>query len=427
MLTQQDGSAARVQIERVNFFAAGGSAQISQTTAKGHEQLSASGCLVVSVNFSTHPIVKATSRSNMANVDLCRDAVHEFARTNGAGFWGGRGTLNRLHAKLPALVRCTPRSLDPIVLVDIGAAIQGLAYPWNLNATRMRAADSDSLLLLGYFASHSIQVHAFEMQRDKVDELRIAVTRRPWTQNIAQRLVVHNQGVGSRATRMHIRQCGASNTYALEDAPLVATGVNRCRRSVDDVEVTTLDLWANSANVSPFYVKLDVEGSEWDAVQGMLGLLTQGRIQLMSVEYAFGWNWRFLDKTQRERPTIHVKAHRQDEHVGVNDTNVTLFAFQGLMSSVGYDTYLLHGGSRAVPQVVLVPVHGPYWHPDLEICNDHTRFFPQPCYTDLLVVRRGNTCMRNALHRHVLPATASRGQNTRWQPFGRACPPRLVL
>ena len=67
------------------------------------------------------------------------------------------------------------------------------------------------------------------------------------------------------------------------------------------------------------------------------------------------------------------------------------------MYSLGYNTYLLHGGRR---NMTLFPVYGSFWHDDLEICAHRERFYGTTkwhCWNDLLVVRRANECLRTGL------------------------------
>ena len=83
----------------------------------------------------------------------------------------------------------------------------------------------------------------------------------------------------------------------------------------------------------------------------------------------------------------------------------TLHHFQERMSALGYDTFLIHGRPpqpRRPARVTLVPVHGPFWHPDYEICFDRQRWYgtyDSWCWNDLLVVRRCNSCVMHMLRR----------------------------
>jgi hypothetical protein len=166
-------------------------------------------------------------------------------------------------------------------------------------------------------------------------------------------------------------------------------------------------------------VKVDVEGSEWDVLHGMQELLSHQRIELMSFEYGVGWNKLFSEN------------RKVDQNEGTGENSRTLRRFQTKMSSYGYDTYLIHGGTKETSNaVVLVPCSGAFWHDELELCFDRKRVYgdySMHCWTDLLVVRRCNACLRQALHERVLPATGGRLKSgSRYRPFGLECPDRLL-
>ena len=199
----------------------------------------------------------------------CHAAVARWARDNSANFWvdlsraaaahgpfkRGRSALalKKLTYFLPRVLACVQGISEshPLAMVDAGAGIHGLSPEWALNATRLHTDDSDALWLLSGFGSN-VTVHAFEINEEKVGELRLAAESRPATRAAAGRLVVHNQGLGNRIKQAHITRCGSANTFSLDDAPTSTSKTDgRCRgRSVD---VTTLDAWSYSYHLFPFY------------------------------------------------------------------------------------------------------------------------------------------------------------------------------
>ena len=169
-------------------------------------------------------------------------------------------------------------------------------------------------------------------------------------------------------------------------------------------------------------VKVDVEGSEWDVLHGMHSLLSQQQIELMSFEYGTGWNRLFSEN----RPVAPHEARKENHR--------TLHRFQSKMSAYGYDSYLIHGGTRNTSNgVVLVPCHGQFWHDDLELCFDRQRTYGSydlHCWTDLLVVRRCNACLKRVLHDEILEATRGHFRGALpphyRRPFSPNCPNHLL-
>jgi hypothetical protein len=164
-------------------------------------------------------------------------------------------------------------------------------------------------------------------------------------------------------------------------------------------------------------VKVDVEGSEWDVLNGMHRLLSSQRIEMMSFEYGVGWNKLFSENRVVE------------PHEATKENSTTLRRFQTRMSRYGYDTYLIHMGTKeGGSAIVLVPCHGQFWHDDLELCFDRKRTYGGyhiHCWTDLLVVRRCSHCLRRVLNDRILKATGYKHRTT-GGAFGPACPNKLL-
>ena len=84
------------------------------------------------------------------------------------------------------------------------------------------------------------------------------------------------------------------------------------------------------------------------------------------------------------------------------------------MHSYGCATYLLHRDRR----VVLFPVHGDFWHPDLEICAHQERFYgslKKHCWNDLIVLRKGARCLAAALF-NITNEMTTMGREARVRP-----------
>ena len=321
----------------------------------------------------------------------CLDSIHNWALRNGRGFWVGKlgrsgMGLKMLTLQLHRMLRCRS-SASPVVLVDVGAGIHNLAPQWAYSTSRLHPDDSDSLWLLKTFKEHA-RVHAFEVSSHSVEQLLRAARERPMTRGLAGQLTVHHLGVGAEVSTSHVAQCGMANTWSLASRP----AAQRCGKG-ENVNVTTLDTFA-AEHGDPLYVKVDTEGSEFDVLQGMSGLLREQRVAMASFEYAFGWD-RHYDSTvvtEDQRPSI----------------NRTLFRFQAILDEWGYDTYLINAPTSGY--IALIPVSGKFWHPDWEICFNRTKFYGAHCWNDLIAVRRCNACEKQVLFNEILPA-ASHGRN----------------
>jgi len=130
----------------------------------------------------------------------------------------------------------------------------------------------------------------------------------------------------------------------------------------------------------------------------MHSTLLSKRVALVSFEYAVFWHKSFrsgeLSAAQRQKAS-----------------NVSLYRFQKTLNGYGYDTYLINAGDTT-SGVVLVPVHCDFWHNDLEICFNRSHFYKNShCWNDILAVRQGDTCVREALFDNALRRThTSRGR-----------------
>jgi FkbM family methyltransferase len=225
----------------------------------------------------------------------CSDDVRTWALAHGTGFLSRRLGLKRLTVALPLLLRCIPAD-EAVTIVDVGAAIHGLAYPWNMMATGLRDDGSDSLWLLGGFG-HRAHVHAFEPNPDKAAELRQASTQRPYTRSFSRQLTVHTAGVGPILSPARLVQCGnnslSSNNKRLEVGEIGSACGGKLALHAIDTNVTSLDAFAYGGGLaSPdlLYIKVDVEGREWGVLGELHRLLSEGRVSIASFEYADAWN-----------------------------------------------------------------------------------------------------------------------------------------
>jgi FkbM family methyltransferase len=320
--------------------------------------------------------------------------------------------LKRITLHLHHLLRCVESDDAPVIVVDVGAGIHNIAPEWAYTTERLHPDDSDALWLLSRFGSRAA-VHAFEMSELAVEQLRRAAATRNMTRHLAHHLVIHHAGVGRRQHQLRIATCGPRNRWALASSAGAARDQGYSCGRGDLVNVTSLDAFsARLGGISPLYIKVDVEGGEWDVLDGMAELLSSQRTELMSFEYATGWDRAF------KRPVMHSidEWRRRVPH--------TLFAFQERLSGWGYDTYLINAPRSG--RISLVPLTGRFWQDELEICYNRTRYYRQHCWNDLIVVRRRSTCVRRVLFETILPLASSAATRNRPAAFVGDCGPECV-
>lgn len=320
----------------------------------------------------------------------CREQIHSWMLAHGGGFVPKHLGLKKITTMLPALLKCS--TSEAAALIDVGAGIHGLG-PLKMKAISLHEDDSDALWLLGAFG-HLATVHAFESNPAKAAELREAAASRPFSRNFTKQLRVYAQGVGGTTRKSRVDICGTANAWGVKGVGERAAA--RCRPG-PVINVTTLDDFADTLSAPILYVKVDVEGGELDIVKGMHRILSEQRVEIMSFEYALGWHKSYETKVRRPLTIAEREAAR--EH--------TLLHFSKIMFKYGYDTYLIHGRGR---NVVLLPIYDSFWHPDFEICFDRGKIYGvwgQWCWNDVLVIRRGNSCVKKTLFDEILPATAA--------------------
>lgn len=340
----------------------------------------------------------------------CKQAVHNFALRHGRYLIPKFIALKRLTLELAALAPCVFRrdTSASLTVVDVGAGIHGLSKYDAQRVVNLHEDDSDALWLLSTLRE-SVHVHAFESNANKAAELAHIARVRPLTRDYASQLTVHAMGVAGKPGRSFVDKCGAHNTWTVQlvfddgnNTRHSRRGCNKWRTRGDPINVTTLDEFAASElrGEQLFYVKVDVEGWEPEVAAGMRGLLRDQRIELASFEYAVGWHQLY------EYATKHKNGLTDAERLASRERS--LWHFQRQMGRLGYDTYLVHAGNPALGGLALLPVYGDFWHPDLEICANRSRIYGRTlshCWNDLLVVRRSNRCLKEALFNTVLPRT----------------------
>jgi len=172
------------------------------------------------------------------------------------------------------------------------------------------------------------RVHVFEPGPDNLRYLR---------RNVATlgNVTVVAAAVGATPGRADLQVedlSGQNNSLVPDEAALDRTSRStnvRPHTSVVSVEVVALDAYAATGRVVPDFIKVDVEGFEWEVVQGATGLIDEHHPALMieltrqreeTVEWLQERGYAVLDERLREidRPTwagqnvffLHRERHR---------------------------------------------------------------------------------------------------------------------
>ena len=342
--------------------------------------------------------------------EACRNAVFDWAQRNGRSFPASALGLKRLSVELDELLRCRSPSEEALI-IDVGAGIHNLGEEWIFKVRSVHDDDSDALWLLGSFGPWA-RIHAFEANKVKAVELQKAARLRRRTTGFSEQLVVHSMGVGGENRVANLAKCtDYPNAWSITGNRGTAANSRLNCKTGHEINVTTLDDFVDrlpGGPAAPLYIKIDVEGGEWDVLRGMRKLLTERRVAVASFEYAVGWHPAFKKRvlTDTDRDVIQSGA--------------TLQRFQRELSTYGYDTYLVNAGKRN-SGVVLVPVYGAFWRDELEICFNRSRWYFERCWNDLIVVRRCDTCVKQVLFGDTLRRThetfaSAPGRVKEWKP-----------
>jgi FkbM family methyltransferase len=329
----------------------------------------------------------------------------EWALANTKGFHVGASkkltALKVFEEALPKIIGAMRTSGDdnraeqPIVLFDIGGAEYGGG-----------SDKSDASVMLEAFAGskQKVEIHAFDMQEATLARTREALLKRHGAEAMKQ-VALHTMGISSASGVGIVCKNNWHNQWFL------ASGERPCEKDNVESEVpmkSLADFCKENAIQNVAYVKVDVEGGENSVFEGMKDLMSSGRVQFASFEYALNWDALFKldDHTQtREKLGLSAKCTTdknmcwgEEARAFEKLANATsLSRFAGKLSDIGWDTYLLHKNES----VTLVPIHGPFWDPIFEIglhFNDPP--FQHPWHwTDLLAVRAADTAAKESLFR----------------------------
>ncbi|CAE8615129.1 unnamed protein product [Polarella glacialis] len=142
-------------------------------------------------------------------------------------------------------------------------------------------------------------------------------------------------------------------------------------------------------------LKIDVEGLEWEVLQGAQSALTTGRIGLLILEYGDKWSPQIALSCKHFHSAFHSNPSDWPQEP-------TLRGVTRFLGSLGYDGYFI--GTQTP-----VPISGDMWHDVYEVCRAPHRIcyhgVGQICWLDVAFVHRS----------HPLARAVSEG--VRWQSF----------
>ena len=139
------------------------------------------------------------------------------------------------------------------------------------------------------------------------------------------------------------------------------------------------------------YIKVDSEGYDPVIAQGMTRILTNKNVDVISFEYAIGWDRLF------EKLTRHGNMHN-DQHHGQHASHIIencskVFVRFNLIYQLLVMTFMIVGNPKTprfddmTQDVTIVPIFGAMWDDWYELCL-HTCQYHHcwHCWTDILVM-----------------------------------------
>eukprot|EP00736_Rhodelphis_marinus_P003719 Rmarinus@m.7856 len=279
----------------------------------------------------------------------------DYFRWHVRDFFGEDAGTKKVHR----ILRRVQGGQGPITLVDIGAADFG----W--------AADRTDTY---YFAelwngTQQLRIDAFEPVGSSFRDLQKKVSE--WgissVVNLYQQAVSDEPGVVQMSASEFL---GAVNTYKPIDER--SRGAGRDIPIGETVESVTLDqhFRAHPAE-NLFYIKVDVEGFEYNVLRGMKETLRNHRVPVMTFEYAVFWS----------KTTFLIAKEKHPPAMAVGDMDEpTLRSFVRELYHMQYETFF-------ISQAALIPISGVYWDDFYEVCNNPiTHFNRTHCWTDVVVI-----------------------------------------
>ena len=304
-------------------------------------------------------------------VSNCKHFFSDWIRKHATGAHVSDGNgLKHITMKMQSILEHNKQCL----FIDVGAASYG-----NENSQDY----SDSLIFLEH--TTTCKGFAFEIIPEEAERLKNK------SQRYKDRIEVINMGVSNTSGQMFVhnpegRQ--SHNTYTLKYDRQMG------RRSGQTISTTTLDTFHESVMGAKHvnYIKVDSEGYDPVIAQGMTRILTNKNVDVISFEYAIGWD-RLFEKLTRHGNMHNDQHHGQHASHIIGELQQSLRSFQSYLSAFGYETFMIVGNPKTprfddmTQDVTIVPIFGAMWDDWYELCL-HTCQYHHcwHCWTDILVM-----------------------------------------
>ena len=354
----------------------------------------------------------AIPRADCTASPHCRAQVQRFIvdRTHGFNVGGSSG-LKWLTKHMHLLAQAGGK-MDAPVVIDVGAGKYG---------PEGGTDDSDALILLGLLCKPTTNctVHAFEAIPAKANQLPEEARKRQSTKHLTRFFHAHAAGLGKVTSTLVLYPPGSPKSYNNYKVAVNGFVPPLARPNAINVPIVSLDDFLQREGLlkpsGVFYMKVDIEGGEVGVMEGGSRALAMGAIDYFSFEYAFAWSSAFrntsLSTGQRSKRFDRNPAMKTHDGAWQHGPVIDRAAYDAsggnslrsmvrLLSSQGYDSYLINSVDKTDPPV-LVPVYDSFFvEPQSELCMYDPYIYQWKghenpadrrlnCWNDVFVARRG--------------------------------------
>lgn len=354
----------------------------------------------------------AIPKANCIASQQCRGQIQRFIMDRTHGFNVGHASgLKWLTKHMHLLAQAAGKMESPVVL-DVGAGKYG---------PEGGTDDCDALILLGLLCKPTTNctVHAFEAIPEKARQLPIEAKRRQSTKQLTRFFHAHAMGLGAVTSTLVLYPPGSPKSYNNYKVAVNGFVPPLARPNAINVPIVSLDDFLEKQGLlkpsGVFYMKVDIEGGEVGVMEGGRRALAMGAVDYFSFEYGFTWSSAFrntsLSTGQRNKRfdrNPHMKTHDGAWAAGpviergpyeASGGN-SLRSMVQLLSSQGYDAYLINSVDKKDPPVLLPLYDSFFIEPQSELCmfdpyiyqwkgHEHGSDRRLNCWNDVFVARRG--------------------------------------
>jgi FkbM family methyltransferase len=378
-----------------------------------------------------------------------RSAAAAFFLTGRAQFWGSAFHLENFIETVHDVAETVQhRPRNGTVLVDVGAAPYNtkggdithvLTYlkhwkassgatilgfePGSASFSRLVKYVSDAIVGDGHAVTRSSPGEAVVPARPPAEGEWVVLKNNPASDKGGEVTVANQPGAGD-------------NTASLE------THYRSPRMRGRKVRAVTLDGELGRRGLAErevLLLKVDVEGHEMSVLRGGMKAIAAGRVPIILLEYGDKMSPAIWDAMKSTRHGQTASAPTPQQMVGSS-----LYSLQRWAMELGYDTFLL-GAHHHRP--VMIPVSGPLWRDEYEVCRDKSSKFSRDgrvwlnhsawnpywsavCWYDVALVHRkpnSPAMRRRLLQAASLPQNFCESLDRGWYPRWIDSPPPSSL